>query len=176
MKYKFFPIVILSMITLLSCSSVTINYDYDEGQDFSTYRTFKWLAKNRNNSPSAMKDPLAKKKTKDAVIKTLEAKGYNLLEKGEPDFYVIVHAGVRNRIDITNWGYHYGPWYGPNTSVYRYKEGTIFIDVIDGKKKELVWRGTGTGAVDPYYTPEERAESIKEVVAEILEYFPPSKE
>jgi len=173
MKYKLIPIVILSIFTFLSCSSVTVNYDYDEEQDFSTYHTFKWLAKNKKNPPNAMKDPLAKRKTKNAVIKTLTAKGFSVQEKGEPDFYVIVHTGVRNRIDISHWGYHYGPWYGPNTSVYRYKEGTIFIDIIDGKKKELVWRGIGTGTVEPYYSPEERTEAIQEVVMEILENFPP---
>jgi hypothetical protein len=174
MKYKFLPIIVLSIFTFLSCSSVTVNYDYDEEQDFSTYHTFKWLAKNKNNPPSAMRNPLVKKKTKNAVIKTLKEKGFNLQERGEPDFYVIVHAGVKNRIDITHWGYHYGPWYGPNTSVYRYKEGTIFIDIIDGKRKELVWRGIGTGTVDPYYSPEERAEDLKETVELILENFPPT--
>ena len=173
MKYKPYPIIIISIFTLLSCSSVSVNYDYDESQDFSSYHTFKWLSKSKNNSSNAMKNPLARKKTKNAVIKTLIGKGFAEQQKGEPDFYVVVHAGVRNRIDVTHWGYHYGPWYGPNTSVYRYKEGTIFVDIIDGKRKELVWRGVGVGTIDPYYSPEERTEAIREAIEMILEDFPP---
>ncbi len=176
MKYKLFPIIVLSLFTLLSCSSISVNYDYDVEQDFSGYHTFKWLSRNKDNPPSAMKNTFVIKRTKNAVIKTLEGKGFTVQPKGEPDFYVIVHAGVRDRIDITHWGYHYGPWYGPNTSVYRYKEGTIFIDVIDGKKKELVWRGVGTSTVKPYYSPEERAEATEEIIYEILENFPPGNE
>ena len=89
MKYKLIPIVILSIFTFLSCSSVTVNYDYDEEQDFSTYHTFKWLAKNKKNPPNAMKDPLAKRKTKNAVSKRLRQKVFRFRKKGSQIFTLL---------------------------------------------------------------------------------------
>jgi hypothetical protein len=41
-------------------------------------------------------------------------------------------------------------------------------------KKELVWRGTGTGALNPNATVEERTANINSAVAQILAQFPPT--
>jgi hypothetical protein len=50
-------------------------------------------------------------------------------------------------------------------------EGTLFIDLIDANKKELVWQGMGTG-----YLPrniEKKDARIKEFVSKVMEKFPP---
>jgi Holliday junction resolvasome RuvABC endonuclease subunit len=49
------------------------------------------------------------------------------------------------------------------------------IDVIDMNKKELVWRGTGTGVINPNATVEERTTNINNAVAQILAQFPPTQ-
>jgi Domain of unknown function (DUF4136) len=47
----------------------------------------------------------------------------------------------------------------------------LYIDLIDAKKKELVWQGEGVG----YLTEnrKEKEKQINEFVAKILEQFPP---
>jgi hypothetical protein len=45
------------------------------------------------------------------------------------------------------------------------------LDFVDAKKKELVWRGTASGVIDPGKT----AEQINEVITKMLENFPPPK-
>ncbi len=52
------------------------------------------------------------------------------------------------------WGgwynpFFYGPSYYAGTSVQRehYKEGTLVIDLIDNRSKQVVWRGYGVGEV-----------------------------
>jgi hypothetical protein len=38
-----------------------------------------------------------------------------------------------------------------------------------------VWRGTATGIVDPTATPEERQQTIRDAVREVLSEFPPKR-
>ena len=42
-------------------------------------------------------------------------------------------------------------------------------------KKELVWRGSGTGVISQSPSVEERTEKINNAVTEILGQFPPTK-
>ena len=45
----------------------------------------------------------------------------------------------------------------------------------DYLSKAMAWRGTATGAVDPTVSPEERNLRIQDVVAGVLQSFPPRK-
>ena len=89
---------------------------------------------------------------------------------------VVFYAQVKNRADWVPPTYHVGRWgrahrISPGHSV-RYKEGTLVIDIVDSKSKELVWRGTGTDVLN-------RSAPAKDLVAaveKILEEFPPLAE
>jgi hypothetical protein len=45
---------------------------------------------------------------------------------------------------------------------------------VDRAKKELVWKGYGTGVVGESKSPQERAANVNEAVIEILDNFPPT--
>jgi hypothetical protein len=63
--------------------------------------------------------------------------------------------------------------WGGNTSVNRYVEGTLFIDLIDAKKKELIWQGEGNGILTKDTNKKDAL--IKEFVTKILAQYPPVK-
>ncbi len=63
--------------------------------------------------------------------------------------------------------------WGGNTSVTRYVEGTLFIDLIDAKKKELIWQGEGIGVLTKDTNKKDAL--IKEFVTKILAQYPPQK-
>ncbi len=112
-----------------------------------------------------------------AVEAQLKAKGYVPAE-GAPDFLVATYVGQLSRIQVTDWGYGYGPraaWYGGGVDVYQYEEGSLIVDIVDARSKRLVWRGTATAIVDPGATPEERTERIQEAVAKVFKDFPPPR-
>jgi hypothetical protein len=72
------------------------------------------------------------------------------------------------------WGWGWNPylWGGRNTYATSSTEGTLYIDLIDARKNELIWQGEGVG-----YLTENRREKekrINEFVAKILEQFPPA--
>lgn len=185
MKVKIiFPLLIATLV-LASCSSLNVSTDFDPTVDFSSYKTFKFYDGNKPEGETLGKNPLVQKRVEAAVKNVLTSKGFKYSE-GDVDFVVILHAGNKERTQINTYGYGgygYGR-YGRNgwgyprdtyTDVYQYTESTLFIDVADFDKKELTWRGTGTGVVKQYKDPEDMQDLIDSVVAKILDEFPPRK-
>ena len=56
-------------------------------------------------------------------------------------------------------------------SVSNSTRGTLFIDLIDAQKKELVWQGVGHGYLST--NMERKAERIKKFVSSVLSKYPP---
>lgn len=160
------------------CSTIDVTTDYDPAADFSTLKMFKWVDAKGSDLD---KNPLIKSRVRDAVIRNLKGKGYQEVGSGEPDFFVFAHAGAKEKMNVTDWGYSYGAYWGPygaygrNIDVSYYTEASLFVDVVKNNpgKDELAWRGVGTGVVSPSASPEERADNINNAVAMILEDFPP---
>jgi len=166
-------ITLVTAILLVGCSTISVNQDYDPGYDFSKLKTFGFIP----ISPEAGIDQINANRFGDAIKKEMTAKGYTVSEKA--DFGVAILFGKETKTNITTYGYGYGPYWGryggtTNVDVSQYDEGTLIIDIIDLNKKELVWRGTGTGALNPNATVEERTANINNAVAQILAQFPPT--
>lgn len=159
------------------CSTVNVNnvnYDYDPEVNFTNLNTFKWLP----DPISATRHGLVVNRIKTAVKRELESKGI-VMVLDNPDFLIAIRGEKQLRTDVIDWGYsygRYGRYWGPGEiDVYQYEEGTLILDFIDANIKELIWRGTVTGIVDPGLSPEKRTEKINKAVAKILEKFPPDK-
>ena len=167
-------LAIILTLTLTSCSSVKVVSDYDSKTDFSKYKSFAFY---KPGIDKAKISDLDKKRIMREIEANLIAKGMTLSEN--PDMLVSIFTKERERIDVYNnsygyWGYGYGPWYGGygGTSVSTSTEGTLFIDLIDKEKNELVWQGIGKG--DLVMSSVEKKEArIKEIVTKILAQFPP---
>lgn len=175
MKGKLAFAVGLALLFVTACSSISVNYDYDTENNFSNYTTYKWLRK-KNMQAKDSGDFINYNRIRKAVNSELAAEGFKLKDKGKPDFFVIAYSGFNNKSDVSYWGYSYEPqWdiYESNYPVSYYKEGTLVIDIINAKTKELVWRGAGKKPVVKNYSPKEKMEIVKKVVNKILENFPP---
>jgi hypothetical protein len=163
-----------SMVGLAACATMMVNYDYDKNTNFSGFKSYDWHSIPR----SVEMNDLVINRIKDAVNRELQAKGFRQVAE-KPDFLIAVHTSRQQKLEVIDWGYTYGPYwrrgfgYG-GVDVRQYEEGTLILDVIDAVKKELVWRGTATGIIDPYQSPEKRTEKINEAVKKILGKFPPS--
>jgi hypothetical protein len=174
MKYLKIFIIFSLIYCLFTCSPVNVKTDWDYDADFSMYNTYRWVpAKVKQKNPRArMRNPLMEKRIKAAMDAELSVKGLRRLESGRPDILVTYHLGARDKINVTN--YNYGYWRrgyrGHAVQVHKYKEGTLVIDIIDGKRKQLVWRGWGTQVIERSENPEEK---IKNAVKKILEQYPP---
>ncbi len=90
------------------------------------------------------------------LVKGFEGRGYALADN--PDFAVAYYASTTQKLDVTYWDYGYpfyprwwggwGPGWGPyDSTVTQYTQGTVIVDVINPKTKELLWRGSGVATV-----------------------------
>ena len=188
MKLFHFLILSLFSLSLISCSSVKYSTDFDPTQDFSKYKTYRFTNPSEVDPKDLLNQyPLIKKRVMSAIEQDFAAKGFKESEEGDPDFVVVLTAGSKERMQVTNtggygyggWygGYHgYGPGYGGSTYVSYYDEGTLVIDIVDWKEKELSFRGTATGTLSKKEkTPEESQADIDELVKNILSKFPPGQ-
>ncbi|MBZ0159316.1 MAG: DUF4136 domain-containing protein [bacterium] len=155
--------------------SVTVKLDYDKEADFAALKTFSWLPMPVNPAASVKealeRNSLMDKRIRRAVEAQLTAKGYQV-NVTHSDFMVTYHIGVEDKIAVTDWGYGYG-WRGPSrVDVYQYQQGTLILDVIDSKSKQLIWRSVAQGVIDPSAPIEKREQRLNDVVTKMLADFP----
>jgi len=174
--------VLLLAAALAACASVQVDVDYDPDEDFSRYRSFAWFPRAQPVTGDYRVDnPFIERRIRAAVERTLGERGYLKVEDRAPDFYVVYHLQIEERIDIRTVNRGYVDYYGyyvawPETRVTHYDEGTLVIDVADAREKQLVWRGVGVGRVRRRPTPEQTTADIDATVAQILARFPPEPE
>lgn len=159
-----------------SCSSIRVAADYDDAVDFSQYKTYGFF---KEGIDKAEISDLDKKRILRAIDAEFAKKGFTKSET--PDLMVNIMTRTNEQINVnqyyTGWGYGWGwgPgfWGGNYASVYSYPEGTLYIDLIDPKRKELVWQGMGSGVLT--LDRDEKQERINEFVEKIIAQFPPKK-
>ena len=172
---KLSPVLILAIL-LSSCSSVRVAADYDKEVNFNQYKSFAFF---KPGIDKAEISDLDKRRILRAIEAELLAKGMTKSET--PDMLVSIFTKEREQVNVYNsgfgpYGYGWGwsPWYWNNfNSVSTTTEGILYIDLIDAKRKELVWQGQGVGYLT--HNMKEKDERIKEFVFKILEKYPPEE-
>lgn len=165
------------LIGIVGCSSIAVKSDYDQEVNFANLKTFDWIAQpQKPASDPILEGTLMEKRIQNAVNKGLTAKGYQQQTDGEPDFLLAYHIGVKDKLDVQDWGYGYGPrrfWrWGGVVQVREYQEGTLILDIIDSKSKQLIWRGWAIEEVVDL-SSEKVEKKIDQAVKKIFEKFPP---
>ncbi|TFH02451.1 MAG: DUF4136 domain-containing protein [Calditrichales bacterium] len=179
LRFGFTMAMITIFALMVGCApSVTVKTDYDHDQNFSDYKTYTWWT-GQQPDDDLSKAPLVKKRVITSVDKTMQAKGFTLVEAADADLTIVIHAGVKERMQVTNWSGGYGwydPWWGPyggRTDVSYYEQGTLVIDLVDTKDKSLAWRGMGTSMIQNYEDAEAQQKFLDSTVDKIMKDFPP---
>ena len=168
----------LLLFVLGSCTSVRVANDYDKKVDFTSYKTFAFF---KNGIDKVEISDLDKKRILRSIDETMTAKGFT--KSDTPDLLVNIFTKAREQVNVNQfnagwgygWGYGWNPylWGGNNTNVYTTTEGTLYIDLIDAKKREMIWQGEGQGVLTQ--NSGDKDVRIKEFVTKILEQYPPQK-
>ena len=167
-------LAVLLLAPLAACSSVAVDTQHDPGVDFSNYRTWDWLPTSEMRAPDPMaQNPFVDKLIRAEVESGLAARGFPR-EPEDPEFLVTFITGVKDRLNVTHWGYGYGGRWGPSggTTVSTYREGTLILDFIDTERREVIWRGSAQAVVQD---PEVGKQNVREGIARMLDHFPPAK-
>ncbi len=178
---KFYSLLsLILIITLSSCSTVRVASDYDKQADFNTYKSYAFF---KPGIDKADISDLDKKRILRAIEADMTAKGFQ--KSDNPDMLISIFTKTRENVNVYQnnfgwgWGLGYGwgwsPWFwGANNynTVSTRTEGTLYIDVIDASKKELIWQGMGTSALTT--DTNKKQEKMNEIVGAILEKYPPT--
>lgn len=174
------PVLIALIFT--SCSSVKVLSDYDQEVDFTSYKSYAFY---KTGIDQAQISDLDKKRILRAIEYEMGARGF--VKSENPDLLVSIFTREREQVDVYNypygwgwgWGYwgYYSPYWGPayyGPTVSTSTEGSLYIDLIDAKSKQLVWQGKGVGTLNKSKKIEKKEQQIRQFVSEILEQYPPN--
>lgn len=170
---------ILALLALLAACATgpDIRRDTNPSALFPTYKSFGFfspLATDRAGYESVFTTRL-----KEATRRAMEAKGYVYTENS-PDLLLNFFANVQNRQEIRTapatgyYGYrrgYYGGFGATQIETVTYREGTLTIDLIEAKRKLLVWQSTAEGSVSDEARKNPGA-AIDAVVAQLMEPLP----
>jgi hypothetical protein len=172
----------LLALALLACATIEVSSDWNPAADFSRLHTWAWLAQERPASGDPRLDSaLLDARIRSAVESELGARGFAKAEAGAADFLVAYHVALERKLVATTIDDYYGGvgyrhWPRPGysqTYVHEFEVGSLMLDVLDPRSRELIWRGTAQAEILPAATPEEREARVREGVRRILERFPP---
>ena len=170
-------------LALAGCATgAKIQTQFDPKAPYPTYKTYAWLATDPGQEQAAaVRNPQVRQMIVGAIDRELQRKGLTRVTPDEkPDLFVSVIGWGQQRVDVTTYGYAYGGayvygGYGPGyavpvTSVQEYTDGTLILDLVDAKTRQLVWRGT---AADTISNPSAIGQIIDEAVQKLLAAYPP---
>lgn len=188
---RFVQLVLVSGFLLSACATVGMHSDWDKTADFSHLRTYQWTSESQKKTGNPrLDDPALDMRIRKIVEEVLAVKGYQKQESGLPDFWVSYYAAIEGKLDIRVVG---DPLYrtpnvrrdgsvdfnnegllgAPNIFKTPYEEGALILDIADSKTQKLLWRGTMSGVVERYRSPEERERRVKSSIGKLLKKFPP---
>jgi hypothetical protein len=163
---------ILAAALTLACSTMTTAVDWDHTTDWSQFHTFQLV--------DGTRDPVTftQKRIEDAVSSALTGKGW-AVATSNPDILVYTHVVLTNQqqwnATSMGGGFGYRGWGGmgrtTQATMTNIPMGTLVIDLVNPKTKELVWRGQATDQVSG--TGEDQG-TIQEAVRRLFERFPPT--
>jgi hypothetical protein len=179
------------MVALAACASgVDVRTAVSPDAKLGTLHTFQVLPtpQLRDAFSQSADDPMlvnsiSNRALRSDLVQGFQTRGY-LAADSNPDFAVAYYASTKQKLDVTYWDYGYawqpgwwGGWgagWGPmDRTVTQYTQGTVVVDVIDPKTKELLWRGSGVARVSD--DQQEYEKELQKTVLAILDKFPPAQ-
>ncbi|MGV6832451.1 MAG: DUF4136 domain-containing protein, partial [bacterium] len=146
--FKKLSVLAFMLIFLSSCVSVRVASDYDTSTNFDSFKTFAFY---KNGIDQAEINDIDKRRILKAIEQELVARGFQ--KSSEPDMLVSIFTKSREKLNVWNnnpwfggwgWGGFGWGWGAGWSNVSRSNESTLYIDLIDANKKELVWQGKGS--------------------------------
>jgi len=176
MKKIFLFLTAVSLLT--GCSGIKVSSDYDRDANFTAYKTYAFT-KEASELPI---DDINRRRIMDAVSTELTSKGFS--KSDQPDVWIDLKLKAEQKQSATSsstpygagYGYRWGGGFSTTTiNVENYVEGTLFVDMIDVSKKQLVWQGRATKTIDPDSKTKDREYAITQAVKQVFMQYPPKK-
>jgi hypothetical protein len=151
MKLVANAIVLAALLTMSAIpAGAKVQVDFNPEIDFSKYKTFAYIGGVENLVMLQLNPELISNRVHRAVTRELTAKGLREVNPEEnPDLVVRYWANSSTQINVsamTNFG-PYGAYVGSywgflyeTVTATSQREGSLLLDLIDPRRKDLVWR------------------------------------
>lgn len=179
-------LAVAGLLALAGCAAhgPDIRTDYDANTDFARFSTFAFMDREERGVTRTY-DTIGDRRVIAAVTRELEARGYRRVES-DPDLLVNFAMSTEDVQEVRSvpstvmpppwygWraGYYY-PWpaYTYETWVDTYQRGTLFIDLVDPERRQLVWEGSAVGRITEAARGDPGA-ALDNAVSEIFARYP----
>lgn len=175
--------LLASVLVLAACESgPKIRSNSDPAANFASYKTYAFMEK-LGTDRGGVATPITSY-FKESVSREMDARGYKQIEGSDADLLVNFSANAQEKVDVRStpapvyggyYGYRggvYGGWYGgTDVDTIRYKVGTANIDLVDARRKQLVWEGIVEGKLSKKAMENPRG-AVSLVVTEMFKQFP----
>jgi hypothetical protein len=178
------PLVLLALLASACSTTPSVQTDYNGAYDFSRARSFAIVEPGTvSESLSVASNDILHNRISNAIRAALTARGFQVVGPGQADMLVSFLVTTENKTEIHeyNTGFAYqncwrcGPYLGASSiDVDQYTEGTLFVDFIDPKSKQLQWRGVVSKRLSKSRSMEERKQMVDEIVTNVIAKFPPA--
>lgn len=177
-----------AMIALLAvgCAATrpNIRVDVDESVNFASFQSYSYVPE--LGTDRAGYSTLVTTYFREAVDSEMQARGYRYSDSN-PDLLVNFFADAREVTSIRQprssvwlgygyYGYRFGmynvwPLYADGPQTVRYKVGTANIDIVDARRRQLIWEGVAEGRLTRKVIEDPRT-AIHSVVADLFARYP----
>jgi hypothetical protein len=159
-------------------------YNFAQDADFSKFKTYKWVS---IRGVQKIEEPIARNIT-ESIDAELGKKGLTKTDSDQADLYIGYQVATGGEKELRDFGvgWGYGPgwgggWIGPmpkgmtTVAASTIYGGQLDLDFYDSAKKQLVWRGVVSKAIDEKAKPENRRKSLEKAVAKLMKNYPPEQ-
>ncbi len=162
----------------LGCAT-NVDVAFDEREDFSDYRTWRWLSGAARSVETPRGDARALEARLAALVEgALQARGFER-SSGSADLLVVAYLGIQRQLVYANEtgavqhlpSLHFSPSYevqATTQELQTYETGYLVIAVSDARRGVPIWRGEFSGRFRDDFGPH-----LDEAVSTLLERFPP---
>ncbi|MEQ3796417.1 DUF4136 domain-containing protein [Flavobacteriaceae bacterium MJ-SS4] len=168
--------IIILVMTISSCSSTKVNYDFEKTTDFTVYKTYNYYIDMQTGL-----NELDSKRLLKAIDNQLTIKGIVLSDN--PDFLINIKSSEYQEPQNSSVGVGVGGGGGNvgggvsigipigQSNINR----QIIIDFVDENKNGLFWQAISESSFNPNSSPEIKEEKLNEIVTKVFSEYPPTK-
>ena len=153
-------LVAATLSLTVAATAADMQTTVEPGADLAKFRTFMFLDA-EPKAKGAITDKKANERLRYMIAQHLNKKGYRPAPPGKPaDLGVLFsgHVEPKQRVLMTGrpgpYSYDWGRTQLGGESTLDYREGTLFVDLVDLSRNQLVWRTRFTEALTAGYSEE----------------------
>lgn len=174
----------IGLILTAGCAGYRVTTDFSPDAGFSRFRSYALVM-----PPDTAAQQLLDQRVRNAVRMQLETKGLVASTREHADLFVGYGMVDKTHTEIFDdpagwgwgrgWGWRYYRWgvawpMSVHRQIETYTDGTVVVNLIDAKTKQVVWQGEVANVVSlPIKDPIRTTRDIDAAIAKLFEKYPP---